>query len=537
MPENTYKIFLTKHKFTGAVILFTAIACLSVIFYTNKNIGAGNVAINTGIKISHETTYIASPLKANGLPDYNAYLNDKYGNNISFKESATFSLVSIFGLNSFYYSPKPEMVTAIHHALGVSEALPLKSSWVGLRNYKKSFADMRAVKHNLDGRQTPYIDRELKQWIKANDFSLDKALVASQLPHFFLPWVPPSATYLRSFSGGEFSELILTLAYRALAQLQYGDVDSCIEHLIALQRLGRLSMTEPNFLSWVDGAEAIKISNAWLVRLANSNELSKKQRVKMSRLLNAMPALPSLVKTLEVHSRMPALEGILKGAASGDETVINSKSNHIYDYNVLLKMINANEDKIQEVFAIVDTQARFSAFPDLWISLDKERELLETGRKRWHERRQEISNLKAGLREPPKEFALHKLKKQFPELQFNDRETALKQIMTYAYLFSNASIPDARQWGKREIDMFAGVQNTKVALALAQYRYDHGQYPEELKFIDSAISTVDLLSHNELIYRPRASGFLLYSVGENRKDDGGEKEKDIILDVVFQDSL
>lgn len=200
MPENTYKIFLTKHKFTGAVILFTAIACLSVIFYTNKNIGAGNVAINTGIKISHETAYITSPLKANGLPDYNAYLNDKYGNNISFKESATFSLVSIFGLNSFYHSPKPEMATAIHHALGVSEALPLKSSWVGLRNYKKSFSDMRAVKHNLDGRQTPYIDRELKQWIKANGFALDKALVASQLPHFFLPWVPPSATYLRSFS-------------------------------------------------------------------------------------------------------------------------------------------------------------------------------------------------------------------------------------------------------------------------------------------------------------------------------------------------
>lgn len=299
-------------------------------------------------------------------------------------------------------------------------------------------------------------------------------------------------------------------------------------------------MTEPNFLSWVDGAEAIKISNALLVRLANSNELSKKQRVKMSRLLNAMPALPSLVKTLEVHSRMPALEGIMKGATRGDETVINSKSNHIYDYNVLLKMINANEDKIQEVFAIVDTQARFSAFPDLWISLDKERNLLAAGRKRWSERRQEISNLKAGLRETPKEFALHKLKKQFPELQFNDRETALKQIMTYAYLFSNASIPDARQWGKREIDMFSGVQNTKVALALAQYRHDHGQYSEdlkELKFSDPTISTVDLLSHHELIYRPRASGFLLYSVGENRKDDGGEKEKDIILDVVFQDSL
>ena len=63
-----------------------------------------------------------------------------------------------------------------------------------------------------------------------------------------------------------------------------------------------------------------------------------------------------------------------------------------------------------------------------------------------------------------------------------------------------------------------------VAFALTWYQRVNGRYPDSLaKIAPTYLKTVpgDVFSGKELIYRPNANGFLLYSVGVNGQDDGG----------------
>ena len=70
------------------------------------------------------------------------------------------------------------------------------------------------------------------------------------------------------------------------------------------------------------------------------------------------------------------------------------------------------------------------------------------------------------------------------------------------------------------------VNEAQIACALERYRLAHGEYPGMLdvlspQFIEKIPH--DIIGGTPLIYRPTADGkFLLYSIGWNEKDDGGQ---------------
>ncbi|MEM9420859.1 MAG: hypothetical protein AAGA25_17685, partial [Planctomycetota bacterium] len=76
-----------------------------------------------------------------------------------------------------------------------------------------------------------------------------------------------------------------------------------------------------------------------------------------------------------------------------------------------------------------------------------------------------------------------------------------------------------------------------IALALAKYRLDRGQYPPLLQsLVPDYIEALprDLFSDKSLRYRRDGASYLLYSVGTNLVDDGGVhdfSEGDIVLRV------
>jgi hypothetical protein len=81
----------------------------------------------------------------------------------------------------------------------------------------------------------------------------------------------------------------------------------------------------------------------------------------------------------------------------------------------------------------------------------------------------------------------------------------------------------------RVTDTHALQRVTEVALALRLYRKEHGRYPEDLqalapKFLPSVPS--DPYDGKPLRYRKLQKGFKVWSVGGNRKDDGGVKVRD-----------
>jgi len=69
-----------------------------------------------------------------------------------------------------------------------------------------------------------------------------------------------------------------------------------------------------------------------------------------------------------------------------------------------------------------------------------------------------------------------------------------------------------------------GFALSKLGLALAAFRAEHGRFPARLDDLRPQYFTTvpgDLYSGDSLRYRVEPDGYLLYSVGANGRDDGG----------------
>jgi hypothetical protein len=69
-------------------------------------------------------------------------------------------------------------------------------------------------------------------------------------------------------------------------------------------------------------------------------------------------------------------------------------------------------------------------------------------------------------------------------------------------------------------------QMVEAAISLKRYQLKHGNFPADLNSLVPEFSPtvpLDPVDGQSLRYRPNADGtYLLYSVGENGKDDGGD---------------
>jgi hypothetical protein len=82
-------------------------------------------------------------------------------------------------------------------------------------------------------------------------------------------------------------------------------------------------------------------------------------------------------------------------------------------------------------------------------------------------------------------------------------------------------------------------QLVEVGLALEIFKAGNGHYPSELAELTPSILgqvPIDLFADKPLIYKQIGSGYLLYSIGINMKDDGGKDggmsdEADIALKI------
>jgi hypothetical protein len=89
-----------------------------------------------------------------------------------------------------------------------------------------------------------------------------------------------------------------------------------------------------------------------------------------------------------------------------------------------------------------------------------------------------------------------------------------------------ATVPsELRQKYQQATDLAAvRLHIARTALALEIYRPDHKGYPASLADLGDIVSPdagMDPFSGRALIYKPGGAGYILYSVGPDRKDDGG----------------
>jgi len=73
--------------------------------------------------------------------------------------------------------------------------------------------------------------------------------------------------------------------------------------------------------------------------------------------------------------------------------------------------------------------------------------------------------------------------------------------------------------------MLADLRLTRAGLALLQYKQAHGTFPETLAAL-GVEGLTDLYTGKSLLYRPEGEGFVVYSVGQDRQDNGGTPRPD-----------
>lgn len=103
------------------------------------------------------------------------------------------------------------------------------------------------------------------------------------------------------------------------------------------------------------------------------------------------------------------------------------------------------------------------------------------------------------------------------------RTEAIRDIIYSLLAPAAALLGDSQQAG--EVRLLV----VRTAFALAAYRLERGELPESLEglvpeYLDRI--PMDPFSGNPLVYKRRAEGFIVYSVGVRREDDGGIGSED-----------
>jgi len=124
------------------------------------------------------------------------------------------------------------------------------------------------------------------------------------------------------------------------------------------------------------------------------------------------------------------------------------------------------------------------------------------------------------------------------QAQLDAVEESLEQLPRYRSLAARAFFPRlGRLIGRRDRTV-AALDLSRLALLLRAHRARYGRYPDSLADLDQPGGQVPADPHTQAPYRYRrdGDGFLVYSLGPDRDDDGGVSESDKLAAATRQDA-
>jgi len=107
-------------------------------------------------------------------------------------------------------------------------------------------------------------------------------------------------------------------------------------------------------------------------------------------------------------------------------------------------------------------------------------------------------------------------------------------LQSWRYHFTSAFIPGLFPFIQKEADFDAQLRVARAALAVERFRAANTKLPDQLGELSPAFLERfpdDPFDGQPLRYKKLAKGYVVYSVGEDGKDDGGDEKKDITFIV------
>ncbi|MCG3180521.1 MAG: hypothetical protein BIFFINMI_02883 [Phycisphaerae bacterium] len=469
------------------------------------------------IEVGAATTVLTAPLDAQGVPDYRAALNAEYGRGATPADNVAVALLDAFGPDVL---PKDKAVRAdVLALLGVAEPPAGGDYFTDVASAARILekgtatepASDEAVKETADS-----INRDLDAalldpwtagdhpllaaWLEMNRAHLPAIQSASRRGRFFWPLIPDDLS--PGSADGQpadprywnmVPDAGWALVADAMLQIGRGQAAPAIDDLLAAHRLARLQGQDPTQLG-----RFIALLLRWraargVTCLAQRELLDGPTARSLLASLNALDELPPMASIVDHGQRLVVLRSLI--AQSHRETWC--------DWNAILRRTNGYFDQLVAAGRIADYPERAKAFEELLS------------------------------RQPPGVGGGAVFKSLVARLVLTG--PTLRQTLSggYAYmLFAQAFGPNVVGVSRADEQARMADMVSRLALSLAAYKADHGGYPDALAALaPDYVPAVpaDWFVNQPLHYAREGAGYLLYSVGANMTDDGGQ------MDVVRRD--
>jgi hypothetical protein len=291
----------------------------------------------------------------------------------------------------------------------------------------------------------------------------------------------------------------------ALHNLRLGNVDGAIDDIQTILLLANVFEDEPIIISQLVriAVVAIALENCWA--LLQQDDVSDAQLARLQGVFDPIDFPAGMASALEME-RVMGRDAVHKMRA-GDldfRAVAGPTGWFPFDDDVPapLKKVPYGEEMQEAIRAILIYPMWRYAF-----SYGDEKQLLE-----------ELQKFIDATRSGHKNQSTKELR------AVGKRERAAREVKSWRQLATSLFLQPLESCAMRSFRGQTHCEIARTAIALRRYHLKHGRYPAQLAdLVPEFLSAVpiDFIDGEPLRYRIDGSGFALWSVGNNAKDDGG----------------
>lgn len=450
-----------------------------------------------------ETTRIMAPLHRDGTIDYLTALEDYFSTGVTPNNNAMPLILRALGRTAL---PANQPADGITDKLGMPHLPEQGDYYVPYAEYCKQ--------HGVVPEDDPTdptgtivfpmsISPQTRQWIEANERPLALLAEASRRPRFFIPFnggkQPQTMIEIQIPHVSLLRETRRPLLTRSMLRLTTGDYAGFHDDLMTAHRLARLLAKASTLVERMVAMNEIEIPACAVERAAAaSGKLSAEQCKALAVELAALGDLPSLADAWAVGERYMGLDVLQMMARAGP-----IRAGEYLNAAITPGPVARIEPSLAYLFIPIPYEQSMRAINHFHDSAMAAMQLATY----------------------PQRAAMMRLWTQHVSETTRHGPVMILTTPDWAIAIFLSQLEKTLIHAD-----IARMQNhlTRVALALAAFKADHGSYPAALDELSpqylSAIP-VDLFSEKPIIYSRTAEGYSMRSVGPNMTDDQGRKGK------------
>ena len=480
------------------------------------------------IRISKETTYITSPLRNDGTVDYVEALSRRQREGVTAENNS----VVLFRRALGHRDLSEKTTDEYFRQLGI-ETLPIDGQYLidlddflktldsselpepGIEIYRRERLiynqHREAMSRSWTREEFPIIAR----WVDANETPLNFVVEGSKRPKFFSPMLPADRSVTAAlFTGWQgYRESVYVLSARAMLRLSEGNPDAAWRDVMACHRIARLLAQGPTAVDVLMAASIESIACVCDDEIAHHGNLSADQSRNNCSELQGLGVITGMADRLETSDRFLYFEMVFQAAERNARNIPN----------FIFMEHREEEDTASAEFV---RQSFTKGLVDVNI-------VLKIGNQ-WFDRLVVAGHLPTRI---ARQSELARLNTQLQQAIDDARTIFLNRRPVESHVVSeNVGVIFLKSQIAMVVKSFEVEDRCSMctelsccAFALAAWKADHGDYPDQLNQLTPdylKIIPIDNHTGQSLVYRRSDTGYRLYSLGVNLIDDDGFTRSD-----------